>query len=125
MLDEKTIGFADFAGNRQYITVGNLHDNPKAHLFLIDSVNRRRIKIWGDARVVEGDAELSSQLKIAGYKARVERVILFAVAAWDANCPQRIPQRLEAVTVTAALAERDQRIATLEAQVARLKARIA
>lgn len=121
VLDDKTIGFADFAGNRQYISVGNLRDNPKAHLFLIDYVNRQRIKIWGEVRVVEDDPDLSTRLKMVGYKARVERVILITIAAWDANCPQHIPQRLAAAEATAALAERDRRIAALEAEVARLQ----
>src|SRR5947207_5905588 len=84
------------AGNRQYITQGNLADNPKAHLFLIDYAQRQRVKIWGEARVVEGDAELTASLMPEGYKARAEQVILFKVFAWDANCPQHIPQRFEA-----------------------------
>ena len=121
MLDDKTIGFADFAGNRQYITQGNLADNPKAQLFLIDYAHRRRVKIWGEARVVEGDAELTKKLMPEGYKARPEHVILFTVAAWDSNCPQHIPQRFEAADVAAALTERDQRIAALEAEVKRLR----
>ena len=121
MLDDKTIGFADFAGNRQYITQGNLADNPKAHLFLIDYAHRRRIKIWGEARVVEGDAELIAKLMPEGYKARPEQVILFTVAAWDSNCPQHIPQRFEAADVAAALMQRDTRIAALEAEVKRLR----
>ena len=94
VLDEHTIGFADFAGNRQYITQGNLEENPKAHLFLIDYANRRRIKIWGTARVVESDRVLLKQLMPAGYRARPEQVMLFTVTAWDVNCPQHIPQRL-------------------------------
>src|SRR5271166_4381246 len=93
VLDEETIAFADFAGNRQYITQGNLADNPKAHLFLIDYAHRKRIKIWGEARVVEGDAELMAKLMPENYKARAEQVLLFTVLAWDANCPQHIPQR--------------------------------
>jgi predicted pyridoxine 5'-phosphate oxidase superfamily flavin-nucleotide-binding protein len=121
VLDERTIGFADFAGNRQYITQGNLADNPKAHLFLIDYAHRRRVKIWGEARVVEGDAALVGQLMPEGYKARPEQVILFTVAAWDANCPQHIPQRFEAADVAAALAERDERIAALEEEIRRLR----
>jgi predicted pyridoxine 5'-phosphate oxidase superfamily flavin-nucleotide-binding protein len=121
VLDDKTIGFADFAGNRQYITQGNLADNPKAYLFLIDYARRRRIKIWGQARVVEGDPALTATLLPAGYKARAEQAVLFTVAAWDANCPQHIPQRFEAADVTAALAERDQRIETLEAEIERLR----
>ena len=122
VLDDKTIGFADFAGNRQYITQGNLADNPKAHLFLIDYAHRKRVKIWGEARVVERDGELMAQLMPHGYKARPEQVILFTVSAWDANCPQHIPQRFEAADVAAALGERDKRIAALEGEVVRLRA---
>jgi predicted pyridoxine 5'-phosphate oxidase superfamily flavin-nucleotide-binding protein len=120
VLDDKTIGFVDFAGNRQYITQGNLADNPKAYLFLIDYAQRRRIKIWGEARVVEGDAELTARLMPDGYKARPEQVILFTVSAWDSNCPQHIPQRFDAADVAAALAQRDRRIEELEAEVERL-----
>ena len=115
------LAFADFAGNRQYITQGNLAENPKAHLFLIDYAHRLRIKIWGEARVVEGDAALTAKLMPDGYKARPEQVILFTVAAWDSNCPQHIPHRFDAADVAAALTERDQRIAALEAEVKRLR----
>jgi uncharacterized protein len=122
VLDDKTIAFADFAGNRQYITQGNLADNAKAHLFLIDYAHRQRVKIWGEARVVEGDAELIAKLMPERYKARGEQAILFTVSAWSGNCNQHIPQRFEAADVAAALAERDRRIAELEAELARLKA---
>ena len=122
VLDDKTIAFADFAGNRQYITQGNLADNPKAQLFLIDYVNRRRIKIWGVARIVEGDADLTTKLMPQDYKARPEHVILFTISAWDSNCPQHIPQRFEAADVAAAINERDQRIAALEDEIKRLRA---
>jgi predicted pyridoxine 5'-phosphate oxidase superfamily flavin-nucleotide-binding protein len=122
VLDARTIAFADFAGNRQYITQGNLADNAKAHLFLIDYAHGRRIKIWGEARVVEGDAALVARLMPDGYKARPEQAILFTVIAWDANCPQHIPQRFEAADVEAALEGRDRRIAALEAEVARMRA---
>jgi len=121
VLDDQTIGFADFRGNRQYITLGNLADNPKALLFLIDYTTRRRVKIWGEARVIEGDMGLTARLMPSGYKARPEQVVLFSVLAWDANCPQHIPQRLDAAAVSAALAERDQRIAALEAERQRLQ----
>ena len=121
VLDERTIGFADFAGNRQYITQGNLSDNPKAHLFLIDYEHRRRIKVWGTARVVEGDDELLRRLMPAGYHARPEQVVLFNVTAWDVNCPQHIPQRFEAGDVERALAARDARIAELEAELERVR----
>ncbi len=121
VLDEKTIAFVDFAGNRQYISQGNLAENPKAYLFLIDYTQRRRIKIWGKAQVVEGDAELTARLMPGGYKARAEQVILFSVSAWDSNCPQHIPQRFEAADVAAALAERDKRIEELKAELMRLQ----
>ena len=121
VLDDQTIGFADFTGNRQYITQGNLADNPKAHLFLIDYAQRRRVKIWGKARVVEGEGTPTATLMPAGYKARAEQAILFTVYAWDANCNQHIPQRFDAADVAAALAERDQRIETLEAELKRLR----
>jgi len=121
VLDAATLGFVDFVGNRQYITLGNLAENPKAHLFLIDYAHRKRVKIWGEARVVENDPALTTGLMPSGYRARPSQVILFDVLAWDANCPQHIPQRLEAADVAKALAERDQRIAELEAQVALLR----
>jgi len=122
VLDDKTIAFADYAGNKQYITSGNLAENPKAYLFLIDYQHRRRVKLWGTARVVEGDDALIAKLMPEGYAAKPEQAIVFTVAAWDTNCPQHIPQRFEAADVARALAERDQRIQTLEAELARLKA---
>ena len=121
VLADKTIGFVDFAGNRQYITEGNLADNPKAYLFLIDYAHRQRIKIWGTARVVEGDVELMKKLMPEGYRARPEQVIFFTVSAWSANCPQHIPQRFDAADVAAALANRDRRIAALEAEIRSLR----
>jgi predicted pyridoxine 5'-phosphate oxidase superfamily flavin-nucleotide-binding protein len=121
VLDEKTIGFADVQGNRQFITMGNLAENPKAHLFLIDYVQRQRLKIWGEARVAEDDPALLDRLMPADQESRGERVILFTVAAWDANCPKHIPQRFEAADVARTLEERDQRIAELEQEVAWLK----
>jgi len=121
VLDEHTIAFADFRGNRQYITLGNLAENPKAHLFLIDYATRRRVKFWGEACVVENDSALIAQLMPHGYKARAEQAIVFSVHAWDANCPQHIPRRVDATTVAAVLAERDRRIAALEREVERLR----
>jgi len=122
VLDEATLGFVDFVGNRQYITLGNLAENPKAHLFLIDYAHRKRVKVWGEARVIENDPVQTTELMPRGYKARPSQVILFDVIAWDANCPQHIPQRLEAADVATALAERDRRIVELEAQLAQLRA---
>ena len=121
VLDDKTLGFADFVGNRQYITTGNLAENDQAFLFLMDYAHRRRVKIWGEARVVDDDPALVKSLMPKGYKARPEQVIVFTVSAWDTNCPQHIPQKFDAADVAAALAARDQRIAELEAEVAALK----
>lgn len=123
VLDPHTIAFADFAGNRQYITLGNLAENPRVHLFLIDYEHRQRVKVWGEARVVEDDPALLARLTPVGYKAKPERAIVIRVTAWDANCPQHIPRRLEATDVEAALAARDARIADLEAEVKALRAR--
>jgi uncharacterized protein len=121
VLDAKTLAFADFRGNRQFITVGNLAENAKAYLFLIDYARRQRVKIWGEARVVADDPALLQMLRPSDYKAASDQAILFKVAAWDANCPQHIPQRFEAADVAAALAERDSRIAELEAEVETLR----
>ncbi|SDO80347.1 hypothetical protein SAMN05428967_0151 [Phyllobacterium sp. YR620] len=120
VVDDHTIAFADFAGNRQYITQGNLEDNSKAYLFLIDYRTRQRVKLWGEAEVVE-DAELTTKLMPENYRARLEQVIVFKVAAWDTNCPQHIPLRFEAAEVEAIVAGRDARIKELEAEVARLR----
>jgi predicted pyridoxine 5'-phosphate oxidase superfamily flavin-nucleotide-binding protein len=121
VVDETTFGFADFAGNKQYITLGNIQENIKAHVFLMDYVHRRRIKIWGTLSAVEGDATLNARMKPADYKARVERVMLIKVAAWDVNCPQHIPVKIDADDVAAALAKRDARIAELETELRKLR----
>jgi predicted pyridoxine 5'-phosphate oxidase superfamily flavin-nucleotide-binding protein len=123
ILDSRTLAFADYSGNRQYITQGNLAENPKAYIFVMDYAHRRRVKIWGEARVVEDDPALLASLMPQGYRARPEQVILFTIAAWDTNCPQHIPQKFDAADVTAALAARDARIAALEAELATLKRR--
>jgi predicted pyridoxine 5'-phosphate oxidase superfamily flavin-nucleotide-binding protein len=121
ILDKNTLAFADYSGNRQYITQGNLTENPKAHIFVMDYAHRRRVKIWGEARVVDDDPALLQSLMPQGYKARPEQAILFKIAAWDTNCPQHIPQKFDAADVAAALAARDARIAELEAELAALK----
>lgn len=120
VLDEHTLAFVDFTGNRQFITTGNLSENPKAHLFLIDYRRRQRIKVWGEAHVVVADAGLLARLMPEGYKAKPEQIMIFTISAWDANCPQHIPPRFEASDVQAALAERDRRIELLERQLAEL-----
>ena len=122
VLDSNTIAFADYSGNRQYITQGNLTENPKAHIFLMDYAHRRRVKIWGEARVVEDDPALLQSLMPQRYRARPEQVILFRISAWDTNCPQHIPQKFDAADVAAALAARDARIAELETELAAAKA---
>jgi hypothetical protein len=128
ILDKNTIAFADFAGNQQYLTQGNLSENPKAHIFIMDYAHRRRVKIWGEARVIEDDAALTEALMPKGYRARPEQVIVFKIAAWDTNCPQHIPQKFDAADVAAAMGEasakieeKDKRIAELEAELAKLK----
>ena len=121
ILDKNTIAFADYAGNRQYITQGNLSENPRAYIFVMDYAHRRRVKIWGEARVVEDDPALTQSLMPKGYRARPEQVIVFKITAWDTNCPQHIPQKFDAADVAAALAARDERIAALEAELATLK----
>lgn len=125
ILDSKTLAFADFRGNRQYITQGNLIENPKAYIFLIDYAHRQRVKIWGEARVVEDDPALVASLMPKDYDARPEQAIVFKIAAWDSNCPQHIPQKLDLADVVAVVTARDQRIVQLEAEVADLKARLA
>jgi len=121
VLDKNTIAFADYRGNRQYITLGNLSENSKAYIFVMDYVHRRRVKIWGEARVVADDSALMQSLMPQGYKARPEQVILFRISAWDTNCPQHIPQKFDAADVAAALAARDERIKELEAELAKLR----
>lgn len=116
-MDEKTLGFADFAGNVQYITVGNLSSNAKAFLFLMDYRHRKRVKIWGQAEFIEGDSPWISQLQMPGYSAKIERVILFHVEAHSENCPQHIPIRYSEDEVESLLAPLRDRIAELEQQL--------
>jgi predicted pyridoxine 5'-phosphate oxidase superfamily flavin-nucleotide-binding protein len=123
VLGPKLIGWADYAGNRQYISTGNLAENDKAFLILMDYAQRRRIKLWGHARISE-DPALIAELMPAGYRARGEQALLFEIEAWDVNCPQHIPQKIDAAEVGAALAHRDTRIGQLEAELAALKTRL-
>ena len=124
VIDQATLGFADYTGNRQYVSTGNLADNDKAFLFLMDYANRRRIKLWGRARIEADDRQLVDRLMPEGYKARPEQAILFEVTAWDINCPQHIPQKLDAADVAAAMGHLEARIAALEAENAALRAQI-
>jgi uncharacterized protein len=121
VLDEHTLGFADFKGNRQYITTGNLAENAKAFIFVMDYSRRRRVKLWGRARSMAGEEGLLARLWSEGYQARVEQVILFTVAAWDTNCAQHIPQMFHAEDVGHTLQQFQARIRELEAEVVALK----
>ena len=125
VVDEKTLGFADYRGNRQYITLANLSENDRAYLFLLDPARRQRIKIWGRARVVEDDAALVAKLFDDGYKARPERAILFTIEAWDVNCSQHIVTRYTEAQLEDAFNDVRKHIATLEAENARLRAQLA
>ena len=120
VVGQRTLGFADFKGNRQYVTTGNLSENDKAFLFLMDYAHRRRVKIWGRARVSE-DPEVIDALMPESYRARPEQAILFDVEAWDVNCPQHIPQKIDAEDVGRALESLQERIARLEEENAALK----
>ncbi|WP_242340258.1 MULTISPECIES: pyridoxamine 5'-phosphate oxidase family protein [Anaeromyxobacter] len=122
VLDPHTIAWADFRGNRQYVTTGNLAENDRAFLFLMDYETRTRVKIWGRARVVEDDPALVARLMPEGYRATPEQAVLFTVEAWDVNCPQHIPRKLDAAEVEAALARLQERVAALEAENERLRA---
>jgi predicted pyridoxine 5'-phosphate oxidase superfamily flavin-nucleotide-binding protein len=121
VIDQATLAFADFTGNRQYITTGNLAENPRAFIFLMDYVNRQRVKLWGTARVVADDPELIARLFPDGYRARPEQAVVFTLTAWDTNCPQHIPQMLFAEDVEGTIAPLKARIAQLEAENAALR----
>lgn len=120
VIDERTLGFADFSGNRQYITAGNLAENPRAFIFLMDYARRRRVKIWGSARVIENDDALLAQVRPAQGNAVAERVILFTIEAWDRNCPQHIPQLIPIEAAEAVVQQLKQRIEDLESELARV-----
>lgn len=121
VIDDRTLAFADFGGNRQYISVGNLSENPKAFLFLMDYANSRRVKVWGTATVVEDDSELLAKLSAPAYPGRVERAVVFTVEAWDVNCPQHIHKRFSPRQVAPVIEQLQARIAELEAQLADLR----
>jgi predicted pyridoxine 5'-phosphate oxidase superfamily flavin-nucleotide-binding protein len=117
VLDDRTLGFADFGGNRQYVTLGNLSENPKAFIFLMDYANQQRVKLWGSARVVEGDADLLERLRDPDYPGKVERAIVFTIEAWDINCPQHIHKRFSQEQVQPVIEQLQRRISELEAQL--------
>jgi predicted pyridoxine 5'-phosphate oxidase superfamily flavin-nucleotide-binding protein len=118
VIDEHTLGFTDFGGNRQYITLGNLSENPKAFIFLMDYANSRRVKLWGTAKVVENDPQLLARLADPEYQPTPERAILFAVEAWDINCPQHIHQRFSVRQIQPMVKGLQERVKQLEAELA-------
>lgn len=124
VLDQRTLAFADFSGNRQYISVGNLAENNKAFIFLMDYANQRRIKIWGTAEVIENDPKLLEQLTDPIYRGRPERAFRFQVEAWDINCPQHIKPRFTAEEIDSTVRALSDRIAELEAENATLRSQI-
>ena len=121
VVDSKTLGFGDFAGNRQYITLGNISENPKAFIFLMDYARSQRIKLWGKLRVVEGDSKLIEQLRDDSYPGKVERAILFDIEAWDVNCPQHIHRRFSQSQIAPVIEQLQSRIAELEAELQQQK----
>ncbi len=123
IVNETTLAFADYKGNRQFITTGNLAENPKAFIFIMEYASRQRIKLWGTAKVVTDDTALLAKLWPEGYQARPEQVIVFELAAIDQNCPQHIPQMFHAEDVARTVSAQTARIAELEAEVATLRAR--
>ena len=125
VVDDRTLGFADYRGNKQFITLGNLSENDRAYLFLIDFSRRQRIKLWGRARVVENDDSLIGRLFDHSYKARPERAILFTIEAWDVNCSQHITARLTEAEVEQLFATVQERIAALQAENAHLRTALA
>jgi uncharacterized protein len=125
VVDDRTLGFADYRGNRQYITLANLSENDQAFLFLLDPGRRQRIKLWGRARVIEDDPALIERLFDGGYKARPERAILFTIEAWDVNCSAHIVTRFTEAEIEEAFAVVQSKIAELEAENARLRATLA
>ena len=124
VLNRKTLGIADFSGNKQYITAGNLSENDRVHIFLIDHAHRRRVKIWGRAWIVEDDPELMDRLTDPGYAARPERAILITVQAWDVNCPQHITRRYSTAQIAPAFEKLENRILDLEAEVEALRKKL-
>lgn len=117
ILDDSTLAFADFSGNRQYISTGNLSENDQVSIFLMDYPNRRRVKLWGRAHVVENDDALIQRLGDDDYRANVERAVVISIEAWDVNCPQHITPRFSETELEPRIAELDDRIAELEAQI--------
>lgn len=124
VIDQSTLGFSDFVGNAQYISIGNLDENNKAFIFLMDYSNRLRIKLWGTAEIVEGDAELVQQLSDHDYQGKPQRAVLFHIEAWDVNCPQHILPRWTEAEIAPLVDTLRARVAELELENQRLRDRI-
>lgn len=123
VVDEQTLGFADFGGNRQYITLGNLSENPQAFIFLMDYANSQRIKLWGTAKVVDSDPALLAQLRDPDYPGKPERAILFQITAWDINCPQHIHKRYSQSQIAPVIEKLQERVKELEEELAAMRKR--
>ena len=121
VLDDRRLAFADFGGNRQYISIGNLSDNNQAFIFLMDYANRRRVKIWGWSEVIEDDPELLEQLADPNYPGKPQRAFVFHVESWDVNCPQHITQRFTSEEISPLVGQLRSRIVELEAENQRLR----
>jgi uncharacterized protein len=121
---ERTLAFADFRGNRQYVTLGNLTENDRAFIFVMDYATKRRVKIWGRARGVEDDTLLLERLTDPSYRGHPEHAIVFEIEAWDTNCPQHIRQRFDAAQVNAEVDGLRARIAALERENEGLRKRL-
>lgn len=126
VLDERTIGFADFAGNRQYISVGNLAGNDRVSLFFMNYAERRRLKMLGRARLVDrADEDLVGKLAVPGYRARIERAFVITIEAFDWNCSQHITPRVSVADIEGHVRTLHERLAELEAENARIRAEAA
>jgi hypothetical protein len=121
VIDKQTLAFADFKGNRQYISIGNLSENDQAYIFLMDYPARARFKIWGRAKVVEDDPELLKRLVDPAYPGVPERAFVFTLEAWDVNCPQHIQPRYTEEELEPMLEKYKSRISELEAEVKALR----
>ena len=121
VIDDHTLGFADFGGNRQYITLGDLSENPKAFIFLMDYANSQRVKLWGTAQVIDNDPDLLKRLSDRDYPGKVERAILFTIEAWDINCQQHIHQRFSQRQIASVIEKLQERVRELEEELATMR----
>lgn len=123
VLDEKTVGYADFRGNRQYVSVGNMNGNDRVSMILMDYANRRRLKLWARAEIrhAEDAPDMLERLQLPDYRARVERAVVLTVEATDWNCPQHITPRFTEADIVETIAPLRERLNFLEAKLAALE----